>query len=463
MQYALLRSKVLAIIQPRDTLGFRPKTIVLLNGRVRIVSFNTRFFLRFSRLLHIIFTSTAAAFYTFESEVDGKPVPEDEPVPDVTKMSVGLARLGSSNGIAKCRWRTFDMSAIAGRHYRAVASTEIVFEDGETHKDLIVDIIPCTSFDGTVELGIYIEEDSGVNTAIGKYLHTATIKIIDTSSFPTDGLRHFVKGGDKTKILTISPAILVWNFLKVSWSLPAVQAGTKKIMIAHQFHSIYAVGLIFVMFFVVRTLSPAPLTDSEKSEARMTLILLAAAWSVPLTIKHVLDYSKQFWKVGGSLRSHLQVLLLKKFLNYTEASRCDVQIEQLLMALVRDVSCCVSEAYIAALDLVFGSIGKILMLVMAMIFLQVYTGTFELAVKPLLPLIAVFCLPFPIILFLALRQRGCFDLRTEQFLQESNCINHVITSVLNYQLVADCKKVKMKTNQFIHGNSLFFFVFLSLV
>ena len=65
---------------------------------------NTRFFPRtFSRLVGIIFTSTAAAFYTFESEVDGKPVPEDEPVPDVTKMSVGLARLGSSNGIAKCR------------------------------------------------------------------------------------------------------------------------------------------------------------------------------------------------------------------------------------------------------------------------------------------------------------------------------------------------------------------------
>ena len=66
------------------------------------------------------------------------PVPDGDPVPDVTKMRIGMARLGSSKGRARCRWRTFDMSAQEGRHYIGVPATEVVFEEGETHKDLTV-------------------------------------------------------------------------------------------------------------------------------------------------------------------------------------------------------------------------------------------------------------------------------------------------------------------------------------
>ena len=375
------------------------------------------------------------------------PVPDGDPVPDVTKMSIGMARLGSSKGRARCRWRTFDMSAQEGRHYIGVPATEVVFEEGETHKDLTVYVIPCASFDGTTELGLYIEQGSGKGCAIGKYLHTATIKIIDTSSFPTDALRPWVKGGDREKVLAIPPSTLVWNFLKVCWSLPAVRVGSKKVMLAHQFHSLYGIGLIFIMFFIVRTLGPegAELSDGDK-ESRLTL--LAAAWSLPLVLKHYLDYSKMFWKVGGSLRSHLQTLLLKKFLNYTDESRNDVNIEQLLMALIRDVSACVSEAYIAAIDLAFGAIMKIAWLIAAMISLQVYTGTFELSIKPLLPLIAVLCLPLPIGIFLAARQKKCFSLRAAQFAKENHCINHVITSVLNYPLVADYDRRTLQLSQY---------------
>jgi ABC-type multidrug transport system fused ATPase/permease subunit len=315
----------------------------------------------------------------------------------------------------------------------AVPSTEAIFEDGETHKDIEIRVIPCESFDGTIEFGLYIEQDSGVNCAIGKYLHTATVKIIDLSSFPTNKLQRFVKGGDSKKIQSIPPIELIRSFLEMCWRIPEVREGSKKIIISEQFHSLYAIGLVFIMYSVVSTL-----TSSRSSGEKMdNLTLLAAGWIFPVCIKHYLDYAKQFWKVGGTMRSKLQLLLLKKFLNYTDDSRCHVEIETLLMAMVRDVSECVSEGYLAALDLFFGSGIKIGMLVLAMLILQVIsTGTMVLEVETALPLIVVCCLPVPIFVFLTLRQANYFKLRDEVFKNENKGIDHVISSVLNYDLVS---------------------------
>ena len=50
---------------------------------------------------------------------------------------------------------------------------------------------------GTMEFGLYLLEDSVQGADVGKYLHTATVKIIDTAAFPTNDLISLVKGGDK--------------------------------------------------------------------------------------------------------------------------------------------------------------------------------------------------------------------------------------------------------------------------
>ena len=39
---------------------------------------------------------------------------------------------------------------------------------------------------------MYIDEQTAEGAAVGKYLHTCTIKIIDTSAFPDDALRSWV-------------------------------------------------------------------------------------------------------------------------------------------------------------------------------------------------------------------------------------------------------------------------------
>ena len=127
-------------------------------------------------------------------------------------LSIGVTRLGHCGGKASVRWRTFDISAVAGKHYAPVHNQLIEFQDGETHKDLIVQVIPCDEYDGTVEFGVYLEAETAENCDVGHYLHTASIKIIDDACFPTEVLRDEVEGGNKERINNIPPNDLMREF-----------------------------------------------------------------------------------------------------------------------------------------------------------------------------------------------------------------------------------------------------------
>ena len=83
-----------------------------------------------------------AAFYTYESEIGGEPIPVGAEPPPFTAMSVGLSRLGASTGRSTIHWKTFDMSAKAGVNYVEQKPTQVFFDIGETHKDVIVKILP---------------------------------------------------------------------------------------------------------------------------------------------------------------------------------------------------------------------------------------------------------------------------------------------------------------------------------
>ena len=74
-----------------------------------------------------------AAFYTYDAELNGEPVPFGDPQPSATKMTLGIARLGSSEGTSRVQWQTFDMSAKAGKHYRPVIMMLLCFCEGMTN------------------------------------------------------------------------------------------------------------------------------------------------------------------------------------------------------------------------------------------------------------------------------------------------------------------------------------------
>ena len=276
-------------------------------------------------LLLLLLLPQTASFYTYETEVDGEPLPDeipDEEYPAYTELSLGMSRLGSASGAASVSFRSFDMSAEAGKNYEEVPPTTVNFADGETHKEITVRVIPNKTFAGTVEFGLFIDKRTAKGATVGKYLHTATVKIIDQSFFPDNSLGDYVKGGDRHRITEIHPALLVWNFLRMCWTVPVVRQGSIKVMLTHQYHNALMIMNIFILYFAVKTLS---VSEKNKAQRKGYMWIYGLLWLVPFLGKHYLDYSKCFWKVGGGLRKHLQMLLLKKFLNCKSSSldACD--------------------------------------------------------------------------------------------------------------------------------------------
>ena len=247
--------------------------------------------------------------------MNGEPILDkipDEEYPLYTELSLGISRLGSASGRASVSFSSFDMSGKAGQNYHEVPPTVVEFEDGETHKEITVRVIPNKTFAGTVEFGLYIDKSTARGATVGKYLHTATVKIIDQSFFPHNSLGNYVEGGDRQRIKEIHPVVLVLNFLRMCWTVPVVRKGSIKVMLTHQYHNAIMIMNIFILYFAVKTLS---VPEKNEPQRKVYMLIYGILWLVPFFGKHFLDYRKCFWGVGGGLRKHLQMLLLKKFLN----------------------------------------------------------------------------------------------------------------------------------------------------
>ena len=223
-----------------------------------------------------------AAYYTFEAEIEGRALRPGEPKPVFTELVVGMARLGSSAGTSRVQWKTFDMSAKAKHNYVEVKPQWIEFAPGEIHKEVVLRIVPADSFDGVLEFGLHIITETAEGTRVGKYLHTSTVKIIDQSAFPTEALRDWVEGGRKAAVMAITPQTLVYEFLKMSWSLGPTRRGTIKAMAAHQYKNVVAVANVFILLGVTNVLTDPEGTELLGFSSRGLLFVLAMLWCASL-------------------------------------------------------------------------------------------------------------------------------------------------------------------------------------
>ena len=165
----------------------------------------------------------------------------------------------------------------------------VEFQDGETIKDIAIKVIPSTTFAGTLEFGMYINEDNPENAKVGKFLHTATIKIIDQDVFPDESLRDSVTGGSMEKIEEISPGLLIYHFVGLCFKVTF--AGSVKLVLANQYHNLKAILDIFVLLLVTETLTSTKPDATKIAE----LVLLAMLWGLPFLGVHFLSYRRQFW------------------------------------------------------------------------------------------------------------------------------------------------------------------------
>ena len=183
-----------------------------------------------------------------------------------------------------------------------------------------------------MEFGLYLLEDSVQGADVGKYLHTATIKIIDTAAFPTNDLLHLVRGGDRDLVAKVPPFTLLLEFWQCCYAQPVPRKGTQKLMLAHQYKTLVAILNLLLNYYLVKVLQEHALREANRKAGRnrkedlggdiifgkplgenadFKLEIIATLMVIPFIGCHYLDFSACYWKVGGSLRKYLKSLLLK--------------------------------------------------------------------------------------------------------------------------------------------------------
>mmetsp|Transcript_87441 Transcript_87441/g.248359 ORF Transcript_87441/g.248359 Transcript_87441/m.248359 type:complete len:897 (+) Transcript_87441:224-2914(+) len=415
------------------------------------------------------------------------------------KTEVGLVRLGPDKGRVSLQYQTVKMSATPGKHYRSVPPTEVVFEDGEYYKRIHLDILYAPTFDGTLEFALQIIPGSVTGAVMGKYLRTATVKIVDSSTFPTEKYANELRDGNIQTTREIPILDLVYQYIMMNLESPIVRKGTIKALLVALYHNCYSILTLVISYNLVKILNAPPChetlyflimangdgtfnqtqvgegykLDVDDDEAYImsrdrriaadsetyqewkdaeiecmqehskinALWWLGIAWMVPFGLKHYLDYRKCFWKIGGASRKRLQVLLMRKFFNYTEESRAKVQVETLVMGMTRDVGDIVTNAYVASIGL-FGSVTEIAMLVLWM--LSFNTG--KTASYPILLVVLIF--PVLTVMYIRKRQHQTNEKRREVFKKENTLINHVIHSVFNYEIIHDYDTKEQEVGNF---------------
>ena len=75
---------------------------------------------------------------------------------------------------------------------------------------------------------------------------------------------------------------------------------------------------------------------SADQESVSIFVLIALGLAVPFLLLHYLDFQKNYWKLGGTIRRLVQENLLIRFLSYDEGSRANLSATDLIMCMSRD-------------------------------------------------------------------------------------------------------------------------------
>merc|ERR1719221_2309343 len=119
-------------------------------------------------------------------------------------------------------------------------------------------------------------------------------------------------------------------------------------------HNIYFLLKLYINVYLIDIVLNFEKNETDLflvKERQATLWLIFVVTFLPFGFLHYLDYRKNTWKVGGASRALLQKNLLRKFLNYNEASRTELNQGHLIMAMTRDTIDLVHDGYIQTLSL----------------------------------------------------------------------------------------------------------------
>lgn len=376
-------------------------------------------------------------------------------------MKVDVVRLGDSRGTASVEYYTKDSSAKAGRKYLAVSGS-LTFNPGESLKTIEVPVLDDTSFDATLEFGVYLKTVRGAQ--MGKYLHQCRVKIIDDDCFPTN--KYAEEFQDNTRVHDIPGFSLMIEYIRMVVSNDDTLWATIKYILLDQVKGIYYFLTLYLQMYVIDVvLKPTPEDidsteggegldvahvarklvsrlrgEEEEGEGEEfgfmlhsllipgdrahTAMVVGALYMFPFFIVHITDSLKVRLALPMMLRKLLRMNLMRKFLNYKEEIRSIVNGGMLSMAMMRDVREVVDGGYIKILEII-RILGK-LFLALLFILAENRMGAVPLLVCPII-----------LGMFLRCRERLSTHCNHDMAASEDKFVQAVHEAVHLYPLIAD--------------------------
>jgi len=349
-------------------------------------------------------------------------------------------RIGDASGEVRVAYETRDGSARAGVTY-VRSSGVLVFGPGVGEQSIYVPIIQNERWETTVEFEVHLLRDAQLLGAdLGKYLHRTRVKVIDDDSFPSSKYAEQIMEGIAGDNLseTVPHSGLFWEYFKLNFWNPDITWGCFKLIGLDQLHNLYLFAKLFLNVYLIDYV----LVQSEESEDwlvlgdRMaSLAFVTVCNLVPFLMLHVLDWRSSTWKVPGIATRMLQIALLRKFLNYSDASRQVVQPGQLIAAVVQDSRSVVAGGFMKGIMLLRAVGAFLVMLCFHVVSPWFFDSNFcWSAFAP--------CLLFPLLLPALVRARYFTTARhlKEKYNRQVDVANQISESVHNYKLIADYEK-----------------------
>jgi len=351
--------------------------------------------------------------------------------------SLDVMRIGDMSQEASVGYATQEASAKEGISFDA-RSGVLVFGPGVSERTIDIPIVQGDRWDTTVEFEVHLLRDEQLMRAdLGAYNWRTRVKIIDDDHFPSNKYGPEILEGIKLDMLDemVPHAGLFWEFILMNFWNPDITTNSVKLIILGQLHNLYLLLKLFLNVYLIDYV----LVQSEESSSwlllgsRMTsLIFVTTCQIIPFMGLHFLDWKQYSWRVPGLAVKTIQVALLRKFLDYNEASRRQINGGQLITAVSRDAVDVVLGGYMHSFMLM-RRVGALCTMmgfhVIAPVFFQA-----EFSWVSFVP-----CLLFPMMLscFVGMRWKLTKDHLKNKYERQVDVVNNLAETVDFYNIIAD--------------------------
>jgi ABC-type multidrug transport system fused ATPase/permease subunit len=343
--------------------------------------------------------------------------------------TIPIMRIDNLLGTDTVEYETLP-SPFEGKKFIPVKGT-IKFLPGESRKKIVVEMLGNDLFESTVDMGLRLYDPSE-NVDLGLYLWRCRVKIIDDDAFPTNKFAEEVDGGIPECVAEINPWLLMIEFCKFHYTF---SPDTWKVIALDQLDNVYLMLTFYVYQYMTDNVFMYYLELDSKdretvySDVSLTLVVLALALLLPNVLLHWKSVKIMHLDIASP--KHLQLNLLRKYLNYEEKYRIFIKEAEFLTCMTSDVYLVWRDGYWNGLYLI-QQVGK-LMCMIVYIFVTSYDKPMVLGVA-IVPLIT-----FPVVLgvFLRLRMRTIDHYRLTMLDAETDVLAEVDDTVENYRVIAD--------------------------